>query len=278
VFTAFSQSALPAAMLAYLAGIPLRLARCRENAYHLLTDRVSETEPEVGIRHEVRRQLDLVGVVGRRTEDERLSLSVPDDARSAAADVLSSAGIDVGAPWVVVHPGATAPSRRYPAEAYAAAADVVSAAGFGVVFTGSRDEAGLVEAIRGAMRSPSASLAGRLDLRGLAAVIQAAPVALTNNTGPAHIAAAVGTPVVDVYALTNPQHAPWKVPSRVLFHDVECRNCFKSVCPEGHHLCLRGVPPATVAAAVVELYERRTPAEDAASADGSGGALVPAGP
>jgi ADP-heptose:LPS heptosyltransferase len=77
IFTVFSQSPLPAAMLAYLADIPLRLAHCRENPYGLLTDWVNETEPDAEIRHEVRRQLDLVASVGSRTSDERLSLLLP---------------------------------------------------------------------------------------------------------------------------------------------------------------------------------------------------------
>jgi ADP-heptose:LPS heptosyltransferase len=76
---------------------------------------------------------------------------------------------------------------------------------------------------------------------------------VSNNTGPAHVAAAVGTPVVDLYALTNPQHAPWGVPHRLLFHDVPCRNCYRSECPEGHHACLRQVPPESIVDAVREL-------------------------
>jgi hypothetical protein len=59
--------------------------------------------------------------------------------------------------------------------------------------------------------------------------------------------------VVDLYALTNPQHTPWKVRSRVLNRDVPCRNCLKSVCPMGHHDCLRLVEPAEVAQAALEL-------------------------
>ena len=97
------------------------------------------------------------------------------------------------------------------------------------------------------------SLAGRLSLGELGALIEAADLLICNNTGPAHIAAAVGTPVVDLYALTNPQHTPWQVESRVLFHDVPCRNCYKSVCPAGHHDCLRRVPPERVAEAAREL-------------------------
>ncbi|MEX2599096.1 MAG: glycosyltransferase family 9 protein, partial [Dehalococcoidia bacterium] len=74
------------------------------------------------------------------------------------------------------------------------------------------------------------------------------------------IAAAVGTPVVDLYALTNPQHTPWQVPNRTLFHDVPCKNCYKSICPEGHHHCLRLVPPEAIVDAVRALtkaYPRR---------------------
>ena len=67
VFTVYTQSALPAVLLCHLAGIPLRLAHCREKPYGLLTDWVPEPEPEGGVRHEVRRQLDLVAAVGSRS-------------------------------------------------------------------------------------------------------------------------------------------------------------------------------------------------------------------
>jgi ADP-heptose:LPS heptosyltransferase len=66
---------------------------------------------------------------------------------------------------------------------------------------------------------------------------------------------AVGTPVVDLYALTNPQHTPWQIPHRVLFADVPCKYCYKSVCPEGHHHCLRLVTPDTVIRAIKELLD-----------------------
>jgi ADP-heptose:LPS heptosyltransferase len=73
-----------------------------------------------------------------------------------------------------------------------------------------------------------------------------------------HVAAAVGTPVVDLYALTNPQHTPWLVPHRVLSKDVPCRNCYKSVCPQGHHACL-DVGVEEVVAAASELWTTSEP-------------------
>lgn len=255
IFTVFSQNPLPAALLCFLAEIPLRLAHCRENPYQLLTDWLPETEPEGGIRHEVRRQLDLAAAVGCRTDDEHLSLRVPEAARARVRRLLAARDIDGARPWVVVHPGASAPSRRYPAAGYAAVVRrLATEAGWQIILTGGAGERDLVASIQAMAGIPAVAFAGDLALAALAALIADAPLLITNNTGPAHIAAAVGTPVVDLYALTNPQHTPWGVPCRVLSHDVPCKNCFKSVCPLGHHDCLRRVPPDAVYVAALELY------------------------
>lgn len=256
IFTVYTQSPLPAALVCRWAGIPLRLAHCRENPYGLLTDWVRETEPAAGVRHEVRRQLDLVARAGCRTRDERLSLSpTAADARGAERR-LAEAGLGGGARWFLMHPGASAPSRRWPPAAFAEAATRLSRRlGMKAVFSGSREEAPLVDAIRGAMRVPAVSLAGLLSFGELAAAIARAALLVSNNTAPAHVAAAVGTPVVDLYALTNPQHTPWGARARVLYHDVPCRFCYKSVCPEGHQNCLRLVTPARVVDAACALLK-----------------------
>jgi lipopolysaccharide heptosyltransferase II len=255
VFTVYSQNPLPAALLAYLADIPRRLAFCRENPYQLLTHHADETEPQGGIRHEVRRQLDLVAAIGCSVADERLSIRVPDAARARVAAMLASLGVDARRA-VVVHPGASAPSRRYPPESYAEVARrLVLELGRQVVFTGEASEAPLVEEIRTALRAPSHSLAGRLSLEELGALLASVGLLVSNNTGPVHVAAAVGTAVVDLYALTNPQHTPWKVPHRVLSHDVPCRFCYRSVCPEGHNDCLRRISPNAVVSAAREMLE-----------------------
>jgi lipopolysaccharide heptosyltransferase II len=259
IFTTCTQSALPAAMLCYLAEIPLRLAHCRENPYDLLTDWVPETDLDarLGIRHEVQRQLDLVEAVGCRASHTRLSFRVPDSAKEEAGLMLAELGITPRQPWILMHPGASAASRRYPPRHWAALVRMVhQQLGLPVVLTGDDAEKTLIDEIRaqsGIAPRDAVSLAGQLDLAQLAAVIQLASVAVSNNTGPAHIAAAVGTPIVDLYALTNPQHTPWQVESRVLYHDVPCRYCYKSTCPQGHHACLEQLEPAEVLAAIQEL-------------------------
>ena len=254
IFTVYSQNPLASAFLCHLADIPLRLAHCHENVYGLLTDWVADPEPGEGVRHEARRQLDLVASVGATTTDPRLRLRVPLEARDRVTVLLAGMGIDRARPWLVVHPGATAPSRRYPPESFAAAARLLALEdGYQIVFTGTADERDLVENIQAAMGAPSWSLVDRLTLARMAALLEQAPLLLSNNTGPVHMAAALGTPVVDLYALTNPQHMPWLTPSRVLSHDVPCKWCYRSVCPQGHHDCLRLISPADVARAVREL-------------------------
>jgi len=255
IFTTCTQSALPAALMCQMAGIPLRLAYSRENTYDLLSDWAPETDQVAdGMRHEVTRQLALVAKVGFTTANPRLRFALDRAAHEAAAAALRAAGLEAGGRYVVVHPGATAASRRYPAAAFGAAADLVAQrSGRTIVFSGGAGDRALVDTARQAMHSPSVALCDALDLGGLGALIANADLLIANNSGPVHVAAALGTPVVDLYALTNPQHTPWLVPARVLNHAVPCRHCLKSVCPQGHHDCLRKVEPEAVAAAAMEL-------------------------
>lgn len=254
IFTVHTQSPLPAATMAYLAGIPRRLAHCHENPYDLLTDWVPDPETEQPLRHEVRRQLDLLAHVGIHATDDHLSLHVPDVASRAMRARLEGLGIGPRDPWIVVHPGATAAARRYPPDSFAEVLRRLHVrTGWPIVLTGSRRERRLVDDIRFAADWLGTSLAGQLTTAEMAALVAIAPMLLTNNSLPAHMAAAVGTPVVDLYALTNLQHTPWAVPSRVLSVDVPCKGCRRSVCPLGHNRCLHAVDPRDVVDAIIEL-------------------------
>jgi hypothetical protein len=98
------------------------------------------------------------------------------------------------------------------------------------------------------------AFAGKLPFPEFCALIEAADLTITNNTGPMHISAALKTPVVALFALTNPpeQWGPWHVAHRQLYHDVSCRICYSRICPYGHE-CLRLVSPEMVVSAAGEL-------------------------
>jgi len=261
IFTVFSQNPLPAAYLCYLADIPLRLGYCRENPYQLLNYWLKDHEMQLPLKHEVERQLDLVRSIGCETTNDRLSLRVPGFATLDVAQLLKKApNFDIDKPWIVIHPGATAESRRYSAEQYAIVANTLAREhNLQIIFTGTNAENQLVESIRANVHAHTTSLVGKLSLSEMVALIEMAPLLITNNTGPAHIAAALDTPLVELYALINPQHTPWKGVSRVLSHDVPCKNCFRSVCPMEHHDCLRLIDPQEVADAALALLAKNPP-------------------
>lgn len=268
IFSSYHQSPLPAAYLAYLADIPLRVAASVDGPGSLLTTRHRHPDR---VMHEVERGLDLVGALGMRTGNVDLQLRVPGDARARMRSLPEVSGIyrhapenafSVGArrrPLVVVHPGCSMPARTYPWELFAEAVNLfVARLGAEVMLTGITQERDLVQKIHARVRPECRDrvhmLAGTLSFPDLCALIEMADVTVTNNTGPMHISAAVKTPVVALFALTNPpeQWGPWRVPHRQLYHDVSCRNCYQRVCPFAQE-CLRLVSPDQVARAVQDL-------------------------
>lgn len=221
VFTVFSQNPLPTAMLCYMAGIPRIAGYCRENPYGLITDWVVDNEPLYVIKHEVVRQLELVKVLGAESRDDALSLSVSGRILAGLPMKLQSLGIKIHDPWLILHPGASEAKRQYPAELFAEAVKrITNDLGYQVLLTGVNSEWELAEYISGSCGKRATSLAGKLTLGELVALVKLSPLLISNNTGPVHIAAAVKTPVVVLYALTNPQHTPWRVENRVLPFDV----------------------------------------------------------
>jgi len=260
IFTSYSQSPLPAALLCHLAEIPLRLASCREHPYQLLSHWVPESEPERATRHEVQRQLDLVARIGCTTDDTTISFAVPPAAAARVAELLTQAGIDPQAPYLMLHAGGSAAARRYPIRHWLVLIGLLGThVGYPIILTGDQVESESLRPLAETWLGPAHSLIGKLNLGELGALIRSASLLITGNTAPAHIAAAVGTPLLDLYALTNPQHTPWRVAHRLLFHDVDCRNCLRSSCPQRHHACLDALSPRTVLDAAVELLASAPP-------------------
>ncbi len=172
--------------------------------------------------HEVTRWCRLVGWAGGPCGPEDLRLVLPATA-AAHPGPSGSARPDPGGGAVVVHPGAASPSRRWPVERFAAVARALSGRGHQVLVTGSASEAGLTGRIAAA--APGAvDLAGRLDLRQLAAVVADARLVLCGDTGTAHLATAFGTDSVLLFGPTPPARwGPAIDPGRhrVLWHGPE---------------------------------------------------------
>lgn len=205
--------------------------------------------------------------LGCRPSSLRLSVRIDEHEWTRARAALQAISINPEDDWILLHPGASAPSRRYPAERWRLAAALLQThLRLPLVFAGGSDDLERVHDItrgdvaehdRGEPMPRWPSLAGQLDFGALAALIGMARVLVACNSAPAHLAAATRTPVVDLYALTNPQHTPWRVRHRLLYQSVPCHDCYQSVCPLGHHRCLSSVEPQEILQAVRELLSER---------------------
>lgn len=258
VFTSFHQSPLPTALLLRMAGLP-HVAAISEDYPGSLLD-VRHRGLDDGL-HEVERALSLAATVGGRL--------APGDPGDLA--VLPGPDVEhlVGRrPYVVVHPGASVPARAWDPARHAALvgrlAVRAAAGGTAVVVTGGPDEAALTAEVAAAAAGRAVGdagvdavvdLGGRTSLPELGSVLAGARAVVVGNTGPAHLAAAVATPVVSLFAPTVPVHRwrPWRVPQRLVFRPVPCAGCRARHCPVAGHPCLDEVAPDEVLAALDDL-------------------------
>lgn len=248
ILTSYHQSPLPLALLARMAGIE-RVAAISSDYPGSLLDVRHHVDDDV---HEVERALSLAAAAGYRLPG--------DDDRRLRINPESIPVERLGLPerYVVVHPGASVPARAWPEGRNYELITALTAQGWHVALTGGRDEALLTRRLSDAAADASAvtDLAGRTDFAALASVIRRAAVVVCGNTGPAHIAAAVGTPVVSIYAPTVPavRWRPWMTPHVLLGEqDIRCAGCRARVCPVPGHPCVNGVSTEEVVRAVGAL-------------------------
>jgi ADP-heptose:LPS heptosyltransferase len=243
VLTSFHQNALPTALLLRLAGIARIAAVSDDYPGSLLDVRI----PSPGDAPEPERMLTVARAAG-------YALPPGDTGRLAVLPTAEPPGLPDGR-IVVLHPGTDAPARAYPEAQWRALAAALAAVGRVPVVTGGPQETALTAAVAAA--APAAvDLGGRLDLAALAATLRRAEAVVVGNTGPAHLAAAVGTPVVSLFAPTVPtvRWAPYGAPRAVLGdQQAACRGSRARECPVAGHPCLSSVTTGDILAALERL-------------------------
>ena len=249
VLTSFHQTPLPAALLLRLAGVAA-IAAISEDFPGALLDVRHRVDRDI---HEVERSLSLAAAFGFRLpagDHGGLEVALPRNLQVPA----------IGRRVIAVHPGASVPARAWEPAAYRELIGVLTAAGWRVVVTGGPDERDLTAFVAGDPRPAVVDLGGRTDLGQLAAVLARCEAVVTGNTGPAHLAAAVGTPVVSLYAPTVPasRWRPWGVRHALLGRqDIACAGCRATSCPLPGHPCVGEVTAADVLAALRRMLADR---------------------
>jgi ADP-heptose:LPS heptosyltransferase len=228
------------ALIPALGGVPVRAGLASEGRGFLLTHRA----PFVRSTSEVRKHLSVVGLVGIPPAGEELEMFLTDEEREEASRLMEAVP---GRPLVAIHPGANWPVRRWPAERFAElGARLADEVGTGIAYLAGPADADTIDAVerwyasRGrdgpaVLRPPS--------VRVLAAVFESADVAVTNDSGPLHIASAVGSQAVFIHGptLVERAHLPDPRHTDLYAADVPCRPCDSTTCEQGRLLCFEGV-------------------------------------
>jgi ADP-heptose:LPS heptosyltransferase len=242
IFTSFSQDPHVPGYACYLAGIPLRAGESKEFGGRALTDELRGTPDEM---HQVERNLRLVEALGFVTHDRRLHVEIPEEARAAVPGLLREAGLDPAAPFVLLHPGASAAARRYPPDRYGAVADGLLKLGWPVLVTGTEREAVILNEVLQVVPA-----AGRLisatSLAEYAALVERAALVICNNTLPMHLADALEKRMIVLYSGTEleEQWQPRVAPTMLMRRPTPCHPCHRFECPIG--LPCLDIPPEEV--------------------------------
>lgn len=241
-------------ILVRASGAPLRVGFAGAAGRWAYTERIAWRAED----HAVRRYLALGAPLGvdPPAADPAPVLGVGEEARARVASLLSEHGIGAAEPVLAVAPGSVWGTKRWTPEGFAAVLGWAEREGLRPVLAGSPEEAPLCAEIASQAGGAPPVLAGRIGLADLPALLARARALVVNDSGPGHVASAVGTPVVAVFGPTVPAfgYTPWGERNAIVEQTgLACRPCDSHgprVCPLGHHRCMREIPADRVIAAL----------------------------
>jgi heptosyltransferase II len=267
-------NAFAPALVAALARVPLRVGYAAQGRGFLLTHPLPLPDWRA-TRHEVFYYLNIISELKRllavssstEPDEPRVSLEVSERRRALARKLLREHGVSfervdgprAERPLVALCPGSTnSRAKRWPAERFAALADMlVERTGADVLLVGAREELDVSEEAARHMRRRPVMLTGKTDLAQTAAVLSVADLLVTNDTGPAHVAAAVGCPVVVIFGPTNPLTTrPFSNLAEVVRRPPDCAPCMLRDCPIDHR-CMTAITAEEVFARAAAALEAR---------------------
>ena len=245
-----------AAILAMLSGARQRVGFGRESYPGFLTDNVPGRHWDAhDHKHEVDYCLQLAQATGATiNEADRVpQLFVGEQARKDVERLLLAESVSVDMPLIVCHVSSNnGQSKRWPIPYWATLIDRLSREHVAqVVFSGAPDDLPLIESVTGRMREQAANLAGKTTLPQLAALMQRADLLITGDSGPMHIAAAVGTPLIAIHGPTDPAlSGPVSPYATILRSDIWCSPCYQAKdsadCRFYTTQCMKNVTPNQV--------------------------------
>jgi ADP-heptose:LPS heptosyltransferase len=260
IFTSFSKSALPAAHVCYLAGIPSRVGFASQMSGTLLSHVLL---PPASDMHQVDRNQSLVAAIGLSGQDRRTELSIPSEIETSANQLLSAVGLKPNLPYIVVAPGSGAEVNSYSSQHFADVAHILAAQiDQQLVIVGNTTEAKTIQPVLDLVNENLYgnvfSVVEKATLPEVAAIIRRASLTIANNSVSMHFADAFECPMVILHSEADTV-SPWmprNASVRLLSRPASCLPCEQAECPSGIN-CL-DVRPEEVAIAALEVLSQQT--------------------
>ncbi|HEY8465012.1 MAG TPA: lipopolysaccharide heptosyltransferase I [Bacillota bacterium] len=246
------QGLLKSGLIALLSGAPRRLVYCNPRELSgWISQKVCGPHQQ---GHIVERYLDVVRALGGPVTTVDFGIGFSEAEVKAAGEVLTAANWP-GGPYVVLIPGANWVNKRWPLQHFAALAERLFKQGICCILTGGASDQELARQIREGTKAPLWDVTGKTSLKQLAWIIKNARVAVGGDTGPLHLAVAVGTPTVALLGPTDPtRNGPYGSGHRVLVTSRDCVGCWRRQCAKRLD-CLAAIPVEEVYQEVVSLYK-----------------------
>lgn len=225
-----------------------------ECSYIFLNERIPPVNMDT---HALQREMLLLEAIGVEAGELVFDLPISEQNRTDADTLLASHGIDQGKKLIAINPQATWPTKLWISERFAEVADHLLESGCAVVFTGSSGDRDEIDHILAMMKGQAVNLAGETSLLSLAALYQMAAAVVSTDTGPMHIAAATGTPLVAIFGSTAPwRTGPWGDQHKIIRLEMACSPCLKKMCDKDF-ACMEQLTAEVVIKAVDEILKRQ---------------------
>ena len=246
-------------LMTFLAGIRTRAGYDRKLGF-LLTDRIKHIK-QFGEKHELEYNFDLLKYFGISTQDKELFMPIRQESELWAEELFNQLGINEKDALLAIHPGASCPSKIWPGERFAEAADrLVEKYGFRVVLVSGPKDMALAERVIRRMRHPAINLAGKTSVSQLASVLKRCKLFISCDSGPVHIASAVGTPVISIFGrnqkgLSPKRWGPVGKKDCVIHKEVGCIECLAHNCKKDF-ACLKAISVDEVVGVAEEILKK----------------------
>jgi len=253
------QNAFEAALVSFLAKIPVRMGYNTDGRGLLLTNGIKVSEA-TRAKHQVFYYLDLLKGLGMSPGSHTPRLYLGREDSHHATRVLHEYGISQGDLIVGINPGAQyGIAKKWFPERFGAVADrLMKEYGAKVIIFGGPGDVTTARTVEASMRSTAINMAGKTTIRGLMSLIKRCKIFITNDSGPMHISAALSVPTLAIFASTDPvATGPFGDGNVVMRSPVNCSPCLKRQCPQGHYRCMEQVTAEGVYAAAKKMIEGR---------------------